>query len=262
MKWRGQGILTVMVLAGAAALGWQWHTATVMVEALRVRELPIGAYTRVVVDYYASHGQFPQPQAVTLPRPSGDLIRAAALRDHGEIDFTLTAWRVFQGHARVLMAPKLVPGGQPHSVTLSYVCLKTDPSQAAALVCSRNGIYTRDELAQANAEFERSLAAARAAVKERARIAGQVSDVRTSCDRYVAISHDIGQCIANADAPLAQQFSQFVTREFANRPRLRSDVIASAPELLDAYNRECDVTWRQFVGMVPDRPQIRGCFRN
>lgn len=262
MKWRGQGILTIMVLAGAAALGWQWHTATVMVEALQVRELPIGPYTRVVADYYASHGQFPQPAEVTLPRPSGDLIRAAALHDHGEIDFTLSAWRIFRGHAHVLMAPKLAPGGQLHSVALSYVCLKTDPPQAAAVVCSRNGSYTRDELAQANAEFEQSLAGARTAAEERLQVAGWVSDVSTSCDRYLAISRDIGQCIANADAQLAQQFAQFVTREFASRPRLRSGVIASAPELLDAYNRECDVIWQQFAGMVPDRPEIRGCFRN
>ena len=263
MRWRGQGILVGVVLLAAGAYGWQWVSVSKMVETLQVTALPIGSYTGAVTAFYAENQRFPEPTELTLPRAKTDLIRDVTLGKDGELTFELSAWLVFHGYVMTTMAPTLMPGSEPGSVVLSYVCVETDPSEFASVVCSRNGTATRAELAQENATFQANLNKRRESMDEEARAVARVQEVGTDCDRFVALAHGgAEQCVADADAQLGQRFAQSVKENFDNGRRLRPEVIASSPELLDKFNEECTSAWKSLVAMVSSANAEAGdCFQ-
>lgn len=262
MRWRGQGILVGLVLLAAATYGWQWKSVSTMAERLQVSALPIDRYTATVNDFYAEHERFPEPNEISFPSARNDLVRSATLGKNGELTFELSAWRVFGGHVKTTMAPSLMPGLEPGSVRLSYVCVDTQPAEFAAIVCSRNGTVTRTALMQENAEFQASQRDGREASEERARSVQRVQAVGTDCDRFVAQARDgLEQCVARADEQLGQQFASVVKERFENSPRLRPEVIASSPEVLDAFNKECTSEWAVTVAQVKSANAEAGkCF--
>ena len=261
MRWKGQGILTAVVLTAAVAYGWQWKSTTGLIEELQVRELPIAPYTSVVAKFYTDHQRFPQPGEVVLPASPGGLVRAATLLNDGEIDFTLSAWRVFRGHAHATMAPLLTTGAERYSFALRYVCLDADPPQLTAVVCSRTGSYTRDEVAAKNADALAGLADRRKSDEDRAKRRDGWQPF-TTCDRYLTLANDsVGQCIASIDPQLGERFAKAVSERFDNGRRLSPQTIASDPETLDTFNRECEANWQQLVSSVRSaRPEVQKCF--
>jgi len=262
MRWRGQGILVGLVLLVAATYGWQWISVTRMVEHLQVSALPIDRYTRTVSDFYAEHERFPEPSEISFPSAGNDLVRSATLGKGGEITFELSAWRVFGGHVTTTLTPMLMPGLEPGSVMLSYVCVETRPTQFSSIVCNRNGTATRAALIQENTEFQAQSIESREEADDRARAVERVQAVGTDCDRFVAQARGgLEQCVAQADEQLGQQFARVVKERFENSPRLRPEVIASSPEVLDAFNQECTSEWTVLVARLKSANAEAGkCF--
>ena len=164
MKWRGQGSLVVLVLAVAAALGYQW------ISFVKLEDYSIGygisyqPYFRVVSDFVNKEKRWPEAGEIAFPAVSQDgVIRKVELKSNGEIHFTFSAWTIKSGYTEAVFAPTLNRHPDPDAARLSYYCVEVDPPELMSIVCRSEVSITREEIASANtdalSEWQNNIAA-------------------------------------------------------------------------------------------------------
>lgn len=268
MQWRGQGILVVLVLAGAAALGYQWKSMTQLEEHVRLNDFEYAPYIRAVAEFVNEQKRWPEPFDVSLPSPTDEVIKKVKLQNNGELLFTLSGWSISSGQATVLLAPVL----STHKTTphyqysrLEYSCVEVNPSSLEQVMCMRIGSRSAAEINSENenafATWEKNEADAKKLSAKRDSELATAANTETQCDRLlVRAEQEVLPCVKQIDVPTAQTLSTRF-QETLNGRRLRPEIIVDNPDLLEQFNRECDETWSGLTGMAKmQSSDIARCF--
>lgn len=250
MKWRGQGILTAIVLICAGAYAVQWRSNMRLVDEIEGHGLPLAPYIRPVAEFVDDAGIFPQPGEVALPAPpQNGVISSVTLGEKGTLKFMLTTWTIFDGHVSFTMAPEVNVGALlPAANRLHYSCIEVQPERYASTVC--HGMTTQQTIDAANetafAEWEADLDR----IDQREAEAQSMASVRNECDRIARLARDeVLDCVTRIDSKLGEQLEQRIVEAFETR-RLRPEVMAQSPELLDQFNAQCTQSWEAITGMI------------
>jgi len=263
MKWRGQGLLTVAVLAAAAAIGWQWTSTRALEDHALGHGIDYLPYTRAVATFVDGQRRWPAAGELALPEPpDGGPIAAATLGPEGEIQVAFRAWTLGDGRVRAVLAPVLNPhaADAPPTARLSYRCVEVAPAAMARVVCGSETVTPRAEVAAANAGAFARWRHADAERQARQAIAA-APPAPTRCDRlWEQAEREILPCLEGVDPALARQFGER-GRELFLGPRLRPEVVARNPELLAEFDARCQAHWDALAGTAAQAdPRARGCF--
>jgi len=269
MKWRGQGILVAVVLIGAGAFAYQWSTVSTLEQEVLGRGIDYQPYIQRVSGFVEEHRRWPEAGEFDLPAPPvGGLFRKAALGPDGEILLTLSAWTITSGRARVVLAPVLqtqANSAAPGISRLRYGCLQTFPASLERIVCRSIGSITNAEVAEGNAnafnEWREIDASAQAHERTFMAAVATARDTRTQCDSlWQHAERDVIPCLRAIDATTAENFRIRNQQRF-DGPRLRPEVIANDPRMLEQFNRECDESWRTLAAMTKSMSkELAACF--
>jgi len=269
MRWRGQGLLTGVVLIAAATLGYQWTSMATLVERANHEEIEYSTYTRLVSQFVEENKRWPEPHDITLPKPPHKgVIKKATLKTNGEILFTLSGWTIQSGRVTVLLSPTLkthshlLPGSRNR---LEYNCTIVNPASMERTLCDRTGTATVAEVnsknANAFAEWERNDADAKNEITTRESSLNLASATETQCDVHLRqLEEQVTPCLSQVDDVAAQHIKEHL-RGLMNRPRLRPEVIVDNPDLLAEFNSSCDNDWNNAVAMVKmQNSKFEACF--
>jgi hypothetical protein len=269
MQWRGQGVLVVLVLAGAAAFGYQWKSMTQLDEDVRLNDFEYAPYIRAVANFVKEQKRWPEPFELALPtlKPDG-VIKDVELQNNGELLFTLSGWSIGTGHATVLLAPELnTHNTEPHyqRSRLEYSCVEVNPSSLEQVMCMRIGSRSAVEINSHNenafAEWEKNEAEAKGQAAKRNTALVAATNTETRCDRHLVYAEqEVLPCISRMDEAFAQTLNGRI-QETLNSRRLRPEIIVDNPDLLEQFNRDCDENWSNLAGMAKmQSSEIAGCF--
>lgn len=250
MKWRGQGILTAVVLICAGAYAVQWRSNMRLIDEIEGHGLTINPFIRPIAEFVDEEGRFPTPGEVALPAPVTDgIISSVTLGDKGALRFTLSTWTILDGHVAFTMAPEVNVGAAlPATNRLHYWCTEVQPQRYEGTLC--HGTMTQQELDATNehafAEWEADLER----MEQRESATQSVAGVQTECDRIARLARDeVLDCVTQIDPKLGEQLEHRIVEEFETR-RLRPEVIAGSPELLDQFNAQCSQSWAAITGQI------------
>jgi hypothetical protein len=271
MRWRGQGLLTGVVLTAAATLGYQWTSMATLVERATHEEIEYSTYTRLVSQFVEENKRWPEPHDITLPKPPHKgVIKKATLKTNGEILFTLSGWSIQSGRVTVLLSPTLkthshlLPGSHNR---LEYNCTIVNPSSMERTLCDRTGTTTTttaevsNKNANAFAEWEKNESDAKNEMTARTSNLSLASASDTQCDVHLRrVEQEIIPCLTQIDESAALQVKERFQTLF-NRPRLRPEIIVDNPDLVAQFNSECDGSWNSTAAMVKmQNPKFDACF--
>ncbi len=270
MRWRGQGILVVTVLIAAAVFGYQWKSVTHLEEEVTWHDIEYRPYTHAVARFVDEQKRWPEPGEVTLPEPESDsIIKKVNLENKSELLFTLSGWTLQNGRVTMRLAPTL---NTHHSLLpytpsrLEYTCREVIPASLERTLCMRIGVRSAAEISSENtdafARWEKNESDAQLSAKRASALA--IAGLRdTRCDRYLShAERQILPCVQQFDAAKAQALRERLT-EVLSGPRLRPEVIADNPGMLDQFNRSCDDNWQAITVMAQgENEKIAPCFRS
>ena len=269
MRWRGQGLLTGVVLIAAIALGYQWTSMTTLGERANHEEIEYSAYTRLVSPFVEENKRWPEPHDITLPKPPHKgVIKKVILKTNGEILFTLSGWTIKSGRVTVLLSPTLkthshlLPGSRNR---LEYDCTIVSPASMERTLCDRTGTTTaaevRNKNANAFAEWEKNESEAKNEMNTRTSNLRLASAADTQCDVHLRrVEQEVIPCLTQIDESTALQIKERFQTLF-NRPRLRPEIIVDNPDLVAQFNNECDGSWNRAAEMVKTQnPKFEACF--
>jgi hypothetical protein len=269
MRWRGQGLLTGVVLIAAATLGYQWTSMATMVDKANNQGIEYSAYTQLVAQFVEENKRWPEPHDITLPKPPHKgVIKKATLKTNGEILFTLSGWSIQSGRVTVLLSPTLkthshlLPGSRNR---LEYNCTIVNPASLERTLCDRTGTVTIAEVnsknANAFAEWERNDADAKNEIATRESNLNLASATETQCDVYLRqVEQQVTPCLSQVDDVAAQHIKDHL-QGLMNRPRLRPEIIIDNPDLVTEFNSACDNDWNNAVAMVKmQNAKFEACF--
>lgn len=267
MKWRGQGTLVVGVLAAAAAFGYQWTSMEKLQDHAIGYGISYGPYARLVSEFVEREKRWPQPEEIDFSSVAeGGVIRAAELQQNGEILFTFSAWTITSGYVHMVFAPTLNTHATTHSGgRLSYACVEVSPARYESIVCRSEGTTRRAAIAAENVgAFAKWQNAQQQQEKEQSDFEAAVTSAAntpTQCDALWSAAHaDVIPCVEAVNPDLARELSARSEKIFTG-PRLRPEIIARNPDMLDAFNRKCEESWRMLVGQaIAKDGNARGCF--
>ena len=269
MRWRGQGLLTGVVLIAAATLGYQWTSMTTLVERTNHEEIEYSTYTRLVSQFVEENKRWPEPHDVTLPKPPHKgVIKKVILKTNGEILFTLSGWTIQSGRVTVLLSPTL----KTHSHLLSgsrnrleYDCTLVNPASMERTLCDRTGTTTAAEVSNKNAnafaEWEKNESDAKNEIDTRNSNISLASAIESQCDvRLRQLEEKIAPCLSQVDDVAAQHIKDHL-QGLMNRPRLRPEIIVDNPDLVAEFNSECDSSWNNAAVMIKMKnSKFEACF--
>lgn len=267
MKWRGQGLLIVAVLSGAAAYWYQWTSFEKLQDysfSYGINYLP---YKRLVAEFVEREKRWPEPGEVDINSVAeGGVIRNAELLENGEIRFAFSAWTIKSGYAEMSFVPSLNTSPTVYGTgRLNYACVDVDPPGFESVVCRREGALSRAEIAAENVDaFARWQSAIDQEKKEKADFADAVSaaeSLPTLCDTlWIEAQDNVLPCAEGINPSLAAQIRQRSQHIF-NGPRLRPELIARNPDMLTAFNRECEENWNVLVALAKINDEsLERCF--
>lgn len=256
MKWRGQGLLVVALLAGATAVAYQWKSFEQLQDQAIGYGINYTPYTNLVDEFVDREKRWPEPGEIDFSTVAeGGVITNAELQKHGEILFTLSAWTIKNGYAQMSFAPTLNVGVTNYAGgRLSYNCVEVIPANYEAVICRSQGKVTRAEVATDNdGAFTRWQHERDKTVKEKAEFAAAVASAettRTLCDDlWLDAQQNAIPCAEGVNPALAKQIQER-SRVIFNGPRLAPETIARNPESLVLFNRECEENWRTLVALA------------
>jgi hypothetical protein len=269
MRWRGQGLLTAMVLIAAATLGYQWKSMATLVERAAHEEIKYSTYTQLVAQFVEENKRWPEPHDITMPKPPHkDIIKKVTLKTNGEILFTLSGWSIQSGRVTVLLSPMLqthshlLPGSRNR---LDYDCTLVNPASMERTLCDRVGTSTAAEVSSKNAnafaEWEKNESETKNEMDTRSANINQVNTAESQCDvRLRQLEEDITACLSRVDDVAAQHIKEHL-QGIMNRPRLRPEIMLDNPDLVAEYNSACDNDWNNAVAVVKlQNAKFEACF--
>jgi len=269
MRWRGQGLLTGVVLIAAATLGYQWTSMSTLVERANYEEIEYSTYTRLVSQFVEENKRWPEAHDITLPKPSHKgVIKKVVLKTNGEILFTLSGWSIQSGRVTVLLSPtlkthsQLLPGSRNR---LEYDCTIVNPASLERTLCDRTGTATVAEVnsknANAFAEWEKNESETKNEMDTRHANINRAGATESQCDvRLRQLEEDITACLSRVDDVAAQHIKDHL-HGLMNRPRLRPEIIVDNPDLVAEFNSSCDNDWNNAVAMVKmQNSKFEACF--
>lgn len=268
MKWRGQGGLIVLVLIAAGVFAYQWTSNVKLEDEVMSFGVNYRPYLQSVNTFVEENKRWPYRDEVTLPTPErGGLIRKVSLEDDGQLVFTFSAWSLRSGFGKARLAATINtnPSSFVAADRLSYNCLEVDPIKLEPFVCRTIGYVTREQLLENNADAFtrwRSNELEAQTQSNRTRLAVErARNTRTQCDiLWARAEAEVIPCLQTIDADLAEEFSRQANAAL-NGPRLRPEVIAREPSLLEGFNRECDSGWNALTGLAKAmKPEVARCF--
>jgi hypothetical protein len=261
MQWRGQGVLTSIVLVAAGAYAIQWHTVTKLQDSIEGSGLLITPYTQSISEFVDHAHRWPTANEVSLPMPpAGGIVRKVTLGEHGMLHFALTGWTL-RGRITATFAPSIMSAStfEPKG-RLRYACVAVKPAFLEGVVCRQWGISSLEKIEAAHAqEFAEWQDDTEHAGKRRTVIATAGSS-ETECDRIAYRAGQVSECVVGVDAELGGRIAASLSTKFRNRPRLRPEILADDPDLLAKYNRQCTEEWADFVAqMVSENHEMGNC---
>jgi|GEM_PF-2988907 len=267
MQWRGQGILVGLVLAGAAAFGYQWKSMTQLEEEVRLMDFEYAPHVRAVASFVQEQKRWPEPYEVSLPAPKpGGVIKDVRLQNKGELLFTLTGWTIGGGQATVLLAPELnTHQTMEHFSRLDYSCVEVNPSSLEQVMCMRIGSRSAAEINSQNenafAEWEKKEAEAKDQTTKFNASVEAAKNAETQCDRLLLrAERTVLPCINQIDESAAQTLHARFQEAF-NGPRLAPESIVRNPDNLEAFNQNCDENWNALTGLAKAyNRELASCF--
>lgn len=269
MRWKGQGILAALVLAGAGAYAWQWHTMVGMFDAIESRGLPVAGYTRAVSVFVDTYQRWPRANEIVLPAPPRQgVVRSVRLGEKGALFFELSGWTL-KGRTTLTMAPVVQSSALlPPNGRLTYDCIAANPPALEQGVCGDLEMSSLADIAKLNTNVFEKWKTDRWRIAHPNPLPVATSppvmepEIEDQCKRIITQgTAEWVPCLSRIDPAKAEKLqSLLVGGMFRPFPSLAPPASAgpgAAAELRKKTNSECIQLWNQLAAQLPEAKE---CF--